>query len=109
VSVPLSRWKLFKRGYDQAGIIADRVAEALMCPRLKDALRCVRSHSLIGLSKVERAKQVRGVFEASSSASGRRVLLVDDVMTTGATAAECSRALLSAGAARVDVFVFARR
>ena len=66
----------------------------------------------VGLSKSERADNVQGAFgvstEGKADIAGRRLVLVDDVLTSGATVDTCARALLRAGAARVDVLVFAR-
>jgi len=66
----------------------------------------------VGLSKAQRAENVQGAFrvptEAKAEIAGRRILLIDDVMTSGATADTCARALLRAGAKAVDVLVFAR-
>jgi predicted amidophosphoribosyltransferase len=66
----------------------------------------------VGKSKVERADNVQGAFrvvpEHGSSIFGRRLILVDDVLTSGATADACARALLRAGASHVDVLIFAR-
>ena len=66
----------------------------------------------VGLSRPERAANVQGAFrvpdEAKAAVAGRRLVLVDDVLTSGATVDACARALLRAGAAKVDVLVFAR-
>jgi predicted amidophosphoribosyltransferase len=78
-----------------------------------EALRRVRpTQQQIGLSRSERASNVQGAFKVAgdrqSEIQGRRVILVDDVLTSGATADACARALLRAKAAQVDVLVFAR-
>jgi predicted amidophosphoribosyltransferase len=66
----------------------------------------------VGLSRSERAANVQGAFKVAAEArprvAGRRIVLVDDVLTSGATAEACARALLRAGAGAVDVLVFAR-
>jgi predicted amidophosphoribosyltransferase len=62
----------------------------------------------IGLSAKERTKNLRGAFVATRQFRGNRVLLVDDVMTTGATASECSKQLIEAGASEVVVLTLAR-
>ena len=78
-----------------------------------EALRRVRAtEQQIGLSRPQRATNVQGAFkvatERSAEIAGRRVILIDDVLTSGATADACARALLRAKAAQVDVLVFAR-
>ena len=78
-----------------------------------EALRRVRAtEQQIGLSRSQRASNVQGAFKVAADRSadiaGRRVILVDDVLTTGATVDACARALLRAKAAAVDVLVFAR-
>ena len=77
------------------------------------ALKRVRATpQQVGLSKAERADNVQGVFrvpgERKAEFAGRRLVLIDDVLTSGATVDACARALLRAGAAHVDVLVFAR-
>ena len=78
-----------------------------------DALKRVRATpQQVGLSKTQRADNVQGAFrvppEFKAQVAGRRLILVDDVLTSGATVDTCARALLRAGAAHVDVLVFAR-
>jgi len=78
-----------------------------------EALRRIRAtEQQIGLSRPQRASNVQGAFkvapERSADIAGRRVILIDDVLTSGATADACARALLRARAAQVDVLVFAR-
>ena len=80
---------------------------------VSEALRRVRAtEQQIGLSRSQRASNVQGAFkvatERSADIAGRRVVLVDDVLTSGATTDACARALLRAKAAQVDVLVFAR-
>jgi predicted amidophosphoribosyltransferase len=82
-------------------------------PVLHDALKRVRATpQQVGLSKTQRADNVQGAFrvpdEFKPAVAGRRVVLVDDVLTSGATVDTCARAVLRAGAAHVDVLVFAR-
>ena len=79
----------------------------------RDALRRVRpTEHQVGLSRAERAANVQGAFKVAPSSraeiQGRRVVLIDDVLTSGATVDACARALLRAKAAQVDVLVFAR-
>jgi predicted amidophosphoribosyltransferase len=78
-----------------------------------EALRRVRAtEQQIGLSRAQRASNVQGAFKVAADRmadiQGRRIILVDDVLTTGATADACARALLRAKAAQVDVLTFAR-
>jgi predicted amidophosphoribosyltransferase len=82
-------------------------------PVLHGALKRVRAtQQQVGMSKAERADNVQGAFrvpgEHRAYIAGRRVVLIDDVLTSGATIDACSRALLRAGVAHVDVLVFAR-
>jgi predicted amidophosphoribosyltransferase len=80
---------------------------------MHDALKRVRATpQQVGLSKTERADNVQGAFrvpaEEKAGIARRRLVLIDDVLTSGATADTCARALLRAGAAHVDVLIFAR-
>ncbi len=74
--------------------------------------RVKRTDAQVGLTKAQRRENLQGAFrvpaEARAKLAGKRVLLVDDVLTTGATANACSRALIRGGAAAVDVLAFAR-
>ena len=109
--VPLHPLRLWRRRFNQAALLAHGVARAAGKPCETGALRRVKATvSQVGLSRAERAENVQGAFRAAADAAvrGRKVVLVDDVMTSGATANAASRALLRAGAARVDVLVFAR-
>jgi predicted amidophosphoribosyltransferase len=80
---------------------------------VSETLRRVRpTQQQIGLSRTERASNVQGAFKVATDRkadiAGRRVILIDDVLTSGATVDACARALLRAKAAQVDVLVFAR-
>jgi ComF family protein len=111
--VPLHPARLLTRRYNQAAEIARPLARTHRLAYLPDALvRARRTESQGGKSGSGRRRNVAGAFEVPPSrrarVEGRRIVLVDDVLTTGATAEGCARALLKAGAARVDVAVVAR-
>jgi ComF family protein len=110
VSVPLARGRRRERGYDQAALLADGVARgAGGRKRLRAALRRVReAPPQVGRTREERARNVAGAFEASAAVSGRDVVLVDDVVTTGATADAAAAALRRAGARSIVVVALAR-
>lgn len=113
VPVPLHRRRLLSRRYNQAVLLARALARATGLTLLPDAL--IRSRAtprLASLGAAERARTVEGAFilrpARGPAIAGRRVLLVDDLLTSGATAAACAKVLLAAGAAGVDVLVAAR-
>jgi ComF family protein len=113
VPVPLHRRRLFERKYNQAAVLAFAVGRLASRPVIPDAMiRTRRTAPLDEKSPEERAREVAGSFGVRPSrlahVAGRRVLLIDDVMTSGATANACAAALLDAGAAVVDVLLAAR-
>lgn len=113
VPVPLHRRRLWWRRFNQSAALAKAVAGAAAKPLRTDMLLRVKpTPQQIGLSALAREANVRGAFrvppDARPAISGRRVLLVDDVYTTGATVGAATRALLRGGAGAVDVLVFAR-
>lgn len=113
VPVPLHRLRLFRRRYNQAALLAQALSRAKRIPAAVDVLRRRRATASLGeRSATERAETVRDAFAVRPSRAGliggRHVLLVDDVMTSGATANACAETLLAAGASGVDVLVAAR-
>jgi ComF family protein len=111
IPVPLHRARLRWRGFNQAALLGAALAHRLACPLDVATLARVRStQPQTARDRADRARNVHLAFEVRRPArvAGRRVLLVDDVMTTGATADECARVLREAGARRIDVFTLAR-
>ena len=111
--VPLHWRRLWARRFNQSAALAHAISDIAGVPVLHGALKRVRATpQQVGLSKTERADNVQGAFrvpaEEKPQVAGRRLVLIDDVLTSGATVDTCARALLRAGAAHVDVLVFAR-
>jgi ComF family protein len=109
--VPLHWRKRWQRGFNQSDLLAREIARRRGIPAV-NALRRVRyTESQAGLSNTGRRKNVAAAFEcrrAGQALAGKRVLLIDDVMTTGSTAAACARVLKQAGVARVVLLTVAR-
>jgi ComF family protein len=111
VPVPLHRRRLRWRGFNQAALLAAEVAQRLDCRLDTTSLvRVVATAPQTANDLESRRRNVRRAFtvKRSDRIANLRVLLVDDVMTTGATANECARTLRAAGAHSVDVFTLAR-
>src|ERR1700754_5090530 len=113
VPVPLHGRRGWSRRYNQSGALAQAIEKQSGVPVARNVLRRIRpTQQQIGLSRSQRASNVQGAFKVSPEKAheiqGRRVVLVDDVLTSGATTDACARALLRARAAQVDVLVFAR-
>ena len=113
VPVPLHWRRLWSRRFNQSAALAGSVSQICGVPVLYETLKRIRATAQqVGLSKPQRAENVQGAFrvppERRAEVAGRRLLLIDDVLTSGATVDTCARALLRAGAAHVDVLVFAR-
>ncbi len=113
VPVPLHRWRLWRRGYNQAALIADWIGRASGVGVDKFALeRPRRTPPLRNMNGRQRARAVGGAFQVAPGGrariAGRHLTLVDDVFTSGATANACADALLGAGAASVTVLCWAR-
>jgi ComF family protein len=110
VPVPLHPLRFHSRGFNQAWELARYAGARLGIPVISTALRRRRhTPAQSGLDRKQRHKNIRGVFRwQARTAAPEHVAVVDDVMTTGTTAAECARVLRRAGARRVDVWVAAR-
>jgi ComF family protein len=113
VPVPLHWRRLWGRRFNQAAVLAKVAAASSGLPVLTGALRRMRATpQQVGLSRSERAVNVQGAFavtrDGKAEICGKRLVLVDDVLTSGATVDACARTLLRAGARNVDVLVFAR-
>ena len=112
-AVPLHRWRLWSRGYNQALLIAHALAEASGRQCVPDLIvRTKATPVLRDLGRRKRAEAVRGAFlvpkARRAAVQGRSVVLVDDVFTTGATVEACARALKRSGAVEVRVICWAR-
>ncbi len=112
--VPLHRWRLWKRRYNQSAILAQKLATmaSVPCePQLLERRRATPSQGSMPSAKARR-RNVFGAFRVSQgfedAVRGRSILLVDDVFTTGATLDACAKALKRAGASRVNVLTLAR-
>jgi ComF family protein len=113
VPVPLHWRRLWARRFNQSAMLAEIVARDCGRPVAHEALKRIKATpQQVGLTRAQRADNIQGAFRVPASGRAtvarRRLVLVDDVLTTGATAEGCARALLRAGAASVDVLTFAR-
>jgi len=110
VPVPLHWWRYCSRGFNQAADLARPLSKQLRIPILKRSLRRVRyTRPQVILSHEERRSNIRNAFKVSRPASvaGKKLLLLDDVITTGATLNECARVLKKAGSATVTIVTLA--
>ena len=113
VPVPLHWRRLWARRFNQAAALAKTISGTTGVPILHDALKRVRAtRQQVGLSRDDRDANVAGAFavtpDGKADIRGKRLILIDDVLTSGATVDNCARTLLRAGAVNVDVLVFAR-
>lgn len=112
MGVPTTRDRLRERGYNQAGVLADAVAEKLNLHSEILLERASSQGTQTTLQPAARGANVAGAFRLQSNSYARiksaHVMIVDDVMTTGATAAECTRTLVDAGARCTSVLTYAR-
>jgi ComF family protein len=113
VPIPLHRWRLMQRKFNQSALLAQAVGRIAQVPVNVFALERVRATPpQVGLSGRERHENMRGALRVAQAhrmaIAGRRIVLIDDALTTGATISAATRALKRAGAAEVDVLTFAR-
>ena len=108
--VPLANRRLFKRGYNQATLLARPIAKVLGINIDIDSVRRIHRPDMGHKNARERAENIHGVFSVvcPDKIRGKRILLVDDVMTTGATFSELCRVLMRAGASAVYGVTFCR-
>lgn len=108
VPMPMHWLRRWRRGFNQAELLAREIGRRAAVPVRLCARRIRGTAPQAGLTHHSRRANVAGAFRAGDGVAGRRVLLVDDVLTTGATAGACARALKQAGAERVMVLTVAR-
>ena len=111
VPVPLHWWRRWRRGFNQSALLAREMARRTGAPVVSALRRARATPPMAGLSGTDRRRSVRGAFlagRAGKTLRGKNVLLVDDVMTTGSTAAACAQVLKGAGARRVALLTVAR-
>lgn len=111
VPVPLHRWRIWRRGYNQSALIATALARQTGVPvALQGLLRTRATPPLKAMNGTQRRDAVHGAFAVADhhEFKGRRIMLVDDIYTTGSTADACAKLLKRAGAASVELHVWAR-
>jgi ComF family protein len=113
IPVPLHRWRLLKRRFNQSAIITQYLSKDIKVPCLLEGLRRVRPTETQGhLQASQRRKNAKNAFEVNPACLSRlkekNIVLIDDVYTTGATVSECTKALLKAGVSKVNVLTLAR-
>jgi ComF family protein len=108
VPVPLHWRKRWQRGFNQSGLLATGIARKWGLPVVNALRRRRFTSAQAGLSNTERRKNVAAAFASRRKLVGQHILLIDDVLTTGSTAAACARVLRAAGAVRIAVATPAR-
>lgn len=111
--VPLHRWRIWRRGYNQAALIADALARRSGVETIPGLLERVRATPPLGRRNIaQRRETLRGAFRVARAHAekvrGRRIILIDDVFTTGSTAHGCAKALRRAGAQSIELLCWAR-
>jgi len=108
--IPLHPGRRRERGFNQAELLGRALAQIAGLPELRILRRAAATQSQVGLSNAQRLENVRNVFRCThiNRVEGKRILLIDDVMTTGATVASAAEALIDAGAEKVSVLTVAR-
>ena len=111
VPVPLHRWRLWSRGFNQSALVAEMLGRSWnldVAPRLLRRTR--RTRPLKGMNHGQRRQAVAGAFAVADgqAVAGRTVVLIDDVLTSGSTAEACAKVLRKAGARRVELICWAR-
>ncbi len=110
VPVPMTRWRLLRRQFNQSAMLAQEVSRATGLAVANHVLVKRKStQPQVGLTRLQRAENIRGAFAVPEGQkeriAGRKIVIIDDVVTTGATVEACATALKLAGAARIDILV----
>lgn len=103
-AVPLSAQKLQKRGFNQSELLAQEAAKILGLPFKQVVKKVKETQSQVGLTRKKRLENVRGAFATSTPLTGKNILVIDDIITTGATLKEVAKTLKDAGAKRILSF-----
>lgn len=109
--VPLHRWRLWSRGFNQSALVAKELSRNWQLPAEQFLLRRVkRTRPLKGMSHTQRRRAVAGAFAVTDAnrVKGRTVVLIDDVLTSGSTSEACAKVLRRAGASRIELICWAR-